>query len=109
MMDPGPLAWSQSAASVVAWRETRAAVALALLAAASVAWFGRSFAAPCLDDPCARTQAGLTLNGEFSKLGGAGDWFGDYLCQFALLKWTEPIYKNNTHQTCIPFRQKARM
>ena len=63
MMDPGPLAWSQSAASVVAWRETRAAVALALLAAASVAWFGRSFAAPCLDDPCARTQAGLTLKG----------------------------------------------
>ena len=58
MIDTGPLAWSQSAASVVAWRETQAAAVSALLAAVSIAWFGRSFAVPCLDDPCARTQVG---------------------------------------------------
>ena len=59
-MDPGPLAWSKSTtASVVAWRETQAAALLALLAATSIAWFGRSFAAPCLEDPCARTQERL--------------------------------------------------
>ena len=66
MMDPGPLAWSKSAAWVVAWRETRAAAVLAMLAATSIAWFGRSFAVPCLDDPCARTQGGLTSKREFS-------------------------------------------
>ena len=66
MIDTGPLAWSQSAVSVVAWRETRAAAVLALLAATSITWFGRSFAVPCLDDPCARTQGDLTLKREFS-------------------------------------------
>ena len=60
MMDPGPLAWSQSAASVVSWRETQAAAIVALLAAVSIAWFGRSFAVPCLEDPCARTQGRIT-------------------------------------------------
>ena len=45
-----------SSSSMLAWRESRAAAALALLAAACVAWFGRSFAAPCLEDPCARAQ-----------------------------------------------------
>ena len=60
MMDPGPLVWSQSAASMVGWRETQAAAISALLAAVSIAWFGRSFAVPCLEDPCARTQGRIT-------------------------------------------------
>ena len=58
-------AWSRlaSTSSVLAWRETQAAATLALLAAACVAWFGRSFAAPCLEDPCARAQGSKQFNG----------------------------------------------
>ena len=51
-----------SPVSWLAWRETRAVAALALMATISIVWFGRSYAEPCLDDPCARTQVGLTLN-----------------------------------------------
>ena len=44
-------------------------------------------------------QSGPTTRNRKSKLAGDGDRFGDYLCPFALCKWTQSIYKHQIHQT----------